>query len=289
AINAKQIFDLLDFNICDDCVVTGEGAYKRYRYFVRIYPENIQILPLEERVKLMRGFQNVLDIFRGKLSLFSIDKSEGLDDISEYYKGLCEEYPKWEFINREIAEKLEDIDAESASVERAHYFIFTCKDISEFERFYGICKENMAVSLARRDEIMIVIRNFMLREFNTVPIMEFDTQVKLSYEKVQNEYKRRKKSMPTLEQIRKVETQKLLMPLNINFKEKFAVQNDFLRQTIIIRNYPAEFPIDGVLRAAASTKNSTMHVYLEPAAPSEVFPMKTILKTSLLRFLYGNT
>lgn len=273
AINAKQILDLLDFNIFDDYVVTGTGAYLRYRYFVRILPENIHILPLDERKGLMRRLQNILDIFRGDLSIFSIDKSEGLDEIAEYYKELCDKYPDWEFINREIYDKLEDLDAESAAVERAHYFIFTCKEKSEFERFFGICKENMPVRLAHREEMMIVIRNFFLREFSTVPIMEFDTKVKLAYDQKLGEIKSRRKTPPSLEQIRKLETQKLLLPTTLNFKEKHAVQNDFLRQTIIIRNYPAEFPIDGVLRAAASLKNSTMHIYLSPATTSEVAKM----------------
>lgn len=66
--------------------------------------------------------------------------------------------------------------------------------------------------------------------------------------------------------------EEMLLPAQIYFNARQAEQNDFLRKTIVVRNYPASFQASEacVLQKLASQKGITLKMYFKPLSQGEI-------------------
>ena len=107
--------DRLEFTLCDDHLVTGAGLRQREIYFLRLEPKNMDILSPDERTGEYRLLQALLDTDCPTPSFLSMDKTEGLDDVKQYYEELVQTIPAQERINGEILRRLTGLEEEGTA------------------------------------------------------------------------------------------------------------------------------------------------------------------------------
>jgi type IV secretory pathway VirB4 component len=64
--------------------------------------------------------------------------------------------------------------------------------------------------------------------------------------------------------------EQMLRPTRLVFNTRYAEQNDFLRKTIAVKNYPASFETVCILQRLATLKGTTLSVTFEPLNQSEI-------------------
>lgn len=264
-MNREEIQKWLDFRIMDDCIsVKYNGQPYRY-YFFRLHPRNTSILGLEERLGLEAAFRRILDNADTAPQLFILDKAEGLTAQIDCYRELTEKYPAHTRINSEILKILESTENGNISVERAFYFIIKVRNESELNRFTELASDHISMTQAERAELIVIMRNFMLREFGLFDMLEFDKQIELKYQSETGQKQGvLKKKIPDRDEFALRETMKQLLPLRLRFNSRYGEQSGFLRQTITVRNYPTEFNTDCVLRSLALVEGTTVKLSLTP-------------------------
>ena len=262
----RPIAEWIDFEISDDGhVTTGSGAAARDVYFLRFFPKNMSILPLDERIFQYKRFQTVLDSAEVLPSIFILDKTEGLSANKAYIQSMKEKFPQYAEIHREILNSLSGLSAQSDCVERAFYFVLRVKEKAQYERFRQLVSESLTTRPVDRAETIVLLRNFFLREYTPFPLLEFDQTVELRYE---SEYRKQidkgRGKLPILEDLRHEETLRMLLPSRLHFDTRWAEQSGFYRKILTVRSFPASFEQDGVLRRLGTMSGVTLHIYLEP-------------------------
>ena len=271
----RPIADWMWFSIADDHMTAGIGAAARDIYFFRLFPRNMSILSRDEKLQEHRKLQTILDSCgdspEGMPSLFVMDKTENLDELKGYYESLLAQHPEYEFINREILRHLIGMEEESACVERAFYFILRVRDVARMDLFAEQLKGQIAFHIAQREEIVTLLRNYLLREFTPYEPMEFDKLVDLKYTGLMERQARKKRPKPVDKTgIRDAETLRMLLPNRMAFNTRYCEQNDFLRKTIAIRNYPAQFETEGILRKLATMAGVTVKMYFQSLSSAQM-------------------
>jgi hypothetical protein len=263
----KDIFSSIDFDVRDDHILTGKGTAAREVYFLRFFPRNMSILSLEERISQHKKLQAVLDSAEVLPSFFILDKTEGLTANKTYFESLLAKYPQYAQIHNEVLQNLAGITQTEDSVERAFYFVLRCRDRGQYERFLSLADDWLNVRTADREELLVILRNFMLREYTPFKLLEFDRDVELLYNtECHKQSEKRRPKYPEMDALRQQETQKLLLPTQIRFGTRYAAQSGFFRKTVAIRNYPASFERDGILRELGTMPGVSMHIYLDPVS-----------------------
>lgn len=79
-----------------------------------------------------------------------------------------------------------------------------------------------------------------------------------------NEPKKKEIRRMTPEGFRDILLQRRLMPHRVDFMPRYATQNDFLRRTIMIKNFPPEIKIAHVLSDISKIKSTTFSMRIEP-------------------------
>lgn len=276
-VGGLPVYDRMLFDVKQDHILAGVGAAQREYYFLRLHPRNMEILSSAERREEARRLQAVLDADGVEISFLSLDKTEGLEDQRVHYENVLAQYPTYEPINSEILRRINGYEEErSACVERAHYLVLRCRDRSIYERFAHTAAEYLHFHTAERHELIVMLRNHLLRDFSTMALAEWDEEIKLKYEQETAAFaalrRRKQKHEPTpaFEEIRRIETLRQLFPGTIRFDTRYTQQGDRLfRKTIAVRGYPAELITDSVLRSIGSMAGTTLRVYLTPIAISD--------------------
>lgn len=166
-----------DFNIYDDHITYGGKEV----YFLRIHPKNMSILSYDEKLTEIKGFQHFLDASPLKFSMFVTDKTENLEEVSRFYKKQMELRPEYEFIFRPIVDKISSIEQTSASVQRAFYIIYKAKDRRDYEAFAKQLSGHLVFIPAEKEEFILVLRNFILREYTPFSLYVFEEAVQEHY------------------------------------------------------------------------------------------------------------
>lgn len=165
----------------------------KYVYFLRIRPKNMTILSYTEKLVELKKFQNFLDSSGASFSIFVTDKTENLDDISEYYKAQLNLRPEYAFVLEPIINKISSIEQSSACVQRAFYIVFKATDQKEFDIFAKQLSGRLDYILAEKEELVTVMRNYILREYTPFDLYVFETALKEQYQQFSaNEKKHRK-------------------------------------------------------------------------------------------------
>lgn len=64
--------------------------------------------------------------------------------------------------------------------------------------------------------------------------------------------------------------EKMLRPARLSINTRYIEQNDFLRKTIAVRNYPSSFETVCILQRLATTKGTSMKIFFSPMNSSEI-------------------
>lgn len=277
-VRGVPVPDRLEFTLCDDHLVTGAGLRQREIYFLRLEPKNMDILSPDERTGEYRLLQALLDTDCPTPSFLSMDKTEGLDDVKQYYEELVQTIPAQERINGEILRRLTGLEAEGTGcVERAHYLILRVRSRADYDRFAQVAAGYIRFRLAARAELLMLLKNFLLRDYSAMRPAEWDEEIRLKYEEKQQIYTSRKHNKkqlpPAYAEIERQETLRLLLPNRLRFDTRYTEQGGLYRQTLTVRGYPAELAMDGALRQLGSMAGVTLRLYLEPIGAMETASM----------------
>lgn len=255
-----QIWNEMSFAIREDHIL----AQDRMFFFLRLHPRNMDILTLEERLVEYERWQNCMDSTELSTSVLILDKTEGLDDLKEYYEGLIDLQPQHDFINAEILHQLVGMEQDSSCVERAFYLVIRVRGRDELERFVSMARDQIIFRIAGRAELMSLLRNYLLREYTTASMLEWNQVMQLRYQDAQQN-QRRRKNLPEYEEFADQETLRALLPGALRFDSRYIQQGDSLyRKVLAVRSYPAELETDSALRSLAIMPGTTLRIYLEP-------------------------
>lgn len=209
--NKQRLVDeRLSFTLHEDHITAGKGEF----YFLRLYPRNMDILSFYERDREYRKLQVLLDSDGSEIAFLSLDKTEGLEEVRGYYESLIQQYPLHKAINGEILQQLDGLASHSC-VERAHYLILRVKERSGFERFRQLAEGYLRFRVADRAELLVLLKNFLLREYSALRLADWDEDIQLNFETEQAAYEeqnrhRRRNSPPEYVELAQRETQRLL-------------------------------------------------------------------------------
>lgn len=241
---ALPIQSLMNFQLKDDHIVSQGEKYYLYRYF----PPNADIMTDDEIAEEIMKFARALDTLRRPISLFITDKIEDLETIKRFYSSLPVEF---DYITSEVISKLEDVEVKSTSVQRSYYYIY--KPENDNDDIHNVLAGmGYAIQRAKKHEYVVLLRNYLLREFINFDIYTVEQEVK---------------NLPKMNKAKQAvydrEIQRRLSPHRIDFGIFHAEQSGFLRKTIMVKNFPSEVPPTALMHLA-SLRNTTFNMRLTP-------------------------
>lgn len=180
-----KISDIVNFEVKDKYVETPDGSQV---YFLRLSPPNLNIMTDGEKGNEIQKFQEFYDSLGDlkTVQIFSLDKTENLSGNKAYWCSLIrpdnEDDPCIE-IKKAVIRSIESIESTSSSVGRAFYFVLKIKDPAELSRFEtSLNTKGIHYYIAEKQELVTVHRNFILREFVSFDIYDFEKEVNEAYE-----------------------------------------------------------------------------------------------------------
>lgn len=189
-----KISDIVNFDIKENYVETPDGSRV---FFLRLSPPNLSIMTDDEKGNEIQKLQEILDsLSYAKFQILALDKTENLSGNKAYWQSLIrpdDEDDPCIMIKKAIVNSIENSESTSSSVSRAFYFVLKIKDpndLSKFETSLGM--KGIIYYIAEKQEIVTVLRNFLLREFVGFDIYDFEREVYAAYD--QNPGKNKKGS-----------------------------------------------------------------------------------------------
>lgn len=187
-----KITDIMNFSIEDDHAVTQDGLRV---YFFRLFPPNLTIMTEAEKraqVEIMREFFDSLPNL--SLQFLSIDKTENLSENKKFWQSLLkteEEEDPCREIKKTIISDIDSIESTSASVGRAFYFMLKTRNNDDINRLKTcMSTKNIKFDIAKKQEIVTVLRNYLLREFVGFDLYDWEKEVEKQYENLCKRKKR---------------------------------------------------------------------------------------------------
>ena len=179
-----KISEIVNFEIKDNYV----QIEKQKVYFLRFSPPNLNIMTQAEKDNEVKRFQEFYDsLMDQRFQTFSLDKTENLKGNRDYWSSLLKDDDNIDndncaLIKNTIISKIDDIESTSSSVGRAFYFVLKVKDQVELSSF-ETCLNTKGINyyIAEKQELVTVLRNYILREFIGFDIYDFEREVEISY------------------------------------------------------------------------------------------------------------
>ena len=174
----KNIQDLLDFQIKDGEVISGNLTYCFYRFF----PPNLSILTGQEKENEIDAFCSLLENSNMPLQIFTLDKVEDLSENKAFFSNMKPEYAVYtDIIINQITSH--ENTSKTNSIQRAYYFIVPIKNHHAKELFEEALRtQKLKCVPCQKQEIITVFRNFYLREFTAFDIYTFTEEIRKKYE-----------------------------------------------------------------------------------------------------------
>lgn len=244
---------LLNFRLHDDCIESGGKFY----YFFRFFPPNTDIMTADEVEDEVRNLSALFDGFEQPFAMFATDKVEDMSKVREHYSSLD---PRFDAYVSDIIAALDNVETNSASVQRAFYFIFTAAT-QENDFYNKLVGRGYHIHTAQKEELVTLLRNYFLREFTNVPIHTLEDDLM----KDKQIAKQLKKHPDLLGH----ELEQRLLPHRIDFHVREAVSSNTLRRTLMIGNLPGEIAPQALMRAA-TLRGTSFTLRLAPMMGSEV-------------------
>lgn len=162
-----EMIDMLGFHVCDDHI----KAMNRSFYIFRIIPPNFTTLDEHEKQKYRQGFENVMRASEEfNFNLFSMDKTTNLDANKTFISSFSDQF---DYIKEGLLRSISDTENISSNSERSHYFIVSSENRSIVKEVEQALESNfVSFLLCKEDELITIMRCFLLREFIDQPIYQ---------------------------------------------------------------------------------------------------------------------
>lgn len=220
------IQDLIQFRFTDGGIYGGRDGKELFRFY-RYYPPNTDVMTDEEIAQEIEQLCRLFDSLRCPFTMFGTDKIEDMSALKEYYRSLPRRY---DHILADVVNEIESTETKSSAVQRAYYFIYKAQ--SEEDDIYTlIVGKGYKIDRVKNDEMAVLLRNYLVREFINVDIYTIAEEVK--------NYPNMAKAKPA---IYNKEIQRRLCPNRIDFTRDHAEQSGLMRRTLMIKNFPAQIP-----------------------------------------------
>lgn len=238
------IENLVNFKICDDYVLSQGDIF----YFYRYYPPNISIMTENEILEEIDQLARLLNTLNRTVSIFATDKNEDFSEIKRFHESLP---PEYDYITTDILDAIENSEVKSTSVQRAFYFVYKTSETDD-DIYNQIIGKGYHIEKARKEELAVLMRNYLTREFIPTDIYTIEQEVQTT-----------QKNKKVKEAVRDREILRRLTPHRIDFLPRYAVQGDVLRKTIMIKNFPS--PVTpACLYELATLRGTSFHMRLTP-------------------------
>ena len=244
---------LIQFNLHDDCVESGGLFFRFYRY----YPPNTDIMTEDEVAQEIENLSSLFDSIDRAFAMFSTDKIEDMSRIRKYYASLD---PRFDAYTSEIIAQIDSAEENSASVQRAFYFIISSKNRTD-DIYNQLVGRGYHIQPAEKDEIITMLRNYYIREFVTCDIHTLENDLMQD--------KRIAKQLAKRPELLGRELEKRLLPHRIDFHVSHAVCNETLRKVYMVKNLTQEIAPQALLKAA-TIKGSSFMMRMTPMMANEV-------------------
>lgn len=179
-----KISDIVNFDIKENYVETPDGSRV---FFLRLSPPNLSIMTDDEKGNEIHKLQEILDsLSSAKFQILALDKTENLSGNKAYWQSLIrpdDEDDPCLMIKKAIINSIENSESTSSSVSRAFYFVLKIKDPNELSKFEtSLNMKGINYYIAEKQELVTVLRNFLLREFVGFDIYDFEREVYATYD-----------------------------------------------------------------------------------------------------------
>ncbi len=224
------------------------------KYYIRVNPKNINILPNATLEGLIDSFKKIL-ISGDKIEFLVVDKTERIEDNKEYLKELIEETQNpicKELLRQDLYEIYKEF---SKSASREFYFVIPYKNEREIElikQFEGAIENNgFEVVKTSKNDIKNMLQVYFERNFNS-EIIEDDT-------------------LPsTIENDQYIKTfLDKISPSVVKFNTDHYIMGNTIRKVIAIRNCPIETEKMALLRKVGEKNNITLKLYYSKMGVNE--------------------
>lgn len=146
-------------------------------------------------------------------------------------------------------------------VQRGFYMVVNSKSENDLKQFTSCLKlSQMIFEKQNKQDIINILRGFLLRDFKDFPIEILEQDISLNYDNLKDNHKKRLSPA----EFRLDEITKALLPTNMNFKPKCIEQSNFTRQVLLVKNFPLSFNGLAMLSELASIKNTTINMRIAP-------------------------
>lgn len=253
-MQSAPLYKLLGFRLHEDCV----EADGKFYFFFRFFPPNTDIMTLDEVTAEIHNMSALFDGFEQAFSLFATDKVEDLSKVRHYYSNLD---PRFDTYVSDIIAQLDSVENNSASVQRAFYFIFTSSNRENNEFYNKLVGRGYHIAPAQKEELVTLFRNFFLREFANTPIHTLEAEL-LKDKKLAKQLKKHPELLGR-------ELEHRLLPHRIDFHVREAICGDTLRRTLMIGNLPNEI-VPQAFMQAATLRGTSFMLRLTPMMSGEV-------------------
>ncbi len=248
-----KISELINFRVLPDSVATPYGVAQ----FLRILPPNLSIMTQAERLAQIEKLESLLDAATIPFQIFITDKTEDLSANKAFYRDMAQG-SDYGYLIDHILKSMETVESDSSAVQRSYYLVAITKEREDFTTFYNLVADLFSVYQVKDQELTMLLRNFLLREF-FADLHSFEEEVRKMAEKSAGRWRRGKVDFQELYDLALT---KRLTPQRLTYTPQHVVQNDFLRKTILIKNFPSSIDIPCFLSGLSQIKNTTMSIRL---------------------------
>lgn len=221
-------------------------------FFYRILPPNLSIMTDKEKRLEITKMQGLFDTLDVPMQIFGIDKTENLNGNKQFYESLSEQHSAYK---NAIVNVIESNNvSESSSIQRAYYLIVKPASPEKRKQLEaGLENQMIKYYPATKDELITILRNFLLREFDNLGIYVGDEEEAAHHNKKQSPDER---------------LTRRLTPQSMNFTSRFCEQNGFMRKVLLIKNFPSKLSINCYLSELSKIKNTTFSMRIAPMTAS---------------------
>lgn len=239
--------ELLQFRFGENGIYGGKDGKELFRFY-RYYPPNTDVMTDGEIAEEIEQLCRLFDSLRCPFVMFGTDKVEDMSALKAYYRSQPRQY---DHIIADVINEIESTEARSSAVQRAYYFIYKAQNEDD-DIYTLIAGKGYKVDRVKNEELAVLLRNYLVREFTNVDLYTIAEEVKNYPDMV-----RAKPAVYNKEIMRR------LCPNRIDFTKDHAEQSGVLRRTLMIKNFPSQIP-PRALYMVASMRNTSFTMRLTP-------------------------
>ena len=239
--------ELLQFRFGENGIYGGKDGKELFRFY-RYYPPNTDVMTDGEIAEEIEQLCRLFDSLRCPFVMFGTDKVEDMSALKAYYRSQPRQY---DHIIADVINEIESTEARSSAVQRAYYFIYKAQNEDD-DIYTLIAGKGYKVDRVKNEELAVLLRNYLVREFTNVDLYTIAEEVKNYPDMV-----RAKPAVYNKEIMRR------LCPNRIDFTKDHAEQSGVLRRTLMIKNFPSQIP-PRALYTVASMRNTSFTMRLTP-------------------------